>query len=113
MLENPRPGTLIEQREAQLTERLVAVVQASHEDRVAEVLDFASYLRTKYEYIGPADGSAKILLTMLDSGGALQFNPGELDTILAEIDRARDNDRDAVTYPLVSFATNSSANSTE
>lgn len=103
----------MEQRKAQLTERLVAVVQASHEDQVAEVLDFASYLRTKYEHTGTADGSAKILLTVLDSGGALQFDPGELDTILAEINQARDNDRDAVTYPLVSFATNSSANSTE
>ncbi len=112
-MENPRPEALIEQRKVQLTERLVAAVQELHEDQVAEVLDFASYLRTKYEYIGPADGSAKILLTMLDSGGALQFDPGELDTILAEINQARDNDRDAVTYPLVSFATNSSANSTE
>jgi len=84
----------MEQRKAQLTERLVAAVQELPEEQVAEVLDFASYLRTKHEILALPDGSPKTILGVSDGGGALQFDPGELDTILAEINRARDNDRD-------------------
>ena len=84
----------MEQRKAQLTERLVAAVQELPEEQVAEVLDFASYLHTKYESPAPHDGSPKTILGVLDRSGALQFDPGELDMILAEINHARDNARD-------------------
>ncbi|HEY8601838.1 MAG TPA: DUF2281 domain-containing protein [Thermomicrobiales bacterium] len=47
------------QRKAQLTERLVAEVQELPEDRVAEVLDFAGYLRAKYESLPPATNPPK------------------------------------------------------
>lgn len=83
----------MEQRKAQPTERLVAALQELPEAQVAEVLDFASYLRAKYEHPVTRSGSDKTLLGVLDEGGALQFEPGELDAILAEIERARDNDR--------------------
>lgn len=76
----------MEQRETQLTERLVAAVQELPEEQIAEVPDFASYSRAKYEHPGSADSPAKTLLRVLGGGGALQFDPGELETILAEID---------------------------
>ena len=82
----------MEQRKARLTERLVAAVQELPEEQVAEVLDFASYLRTRYESHPAESGSAQAILRVLDSGGALQFDPGELDLILTEIDHARDSD---------------------
>ncbi len=84
----------MEQRKAQLTERIIAAVQELPEERVAEVLDVASYLRAKHDQQVPRRGSAETLLHLLDNGGALQFAPGELDTILDEIDRARDTARD-------------------
>ena len=43
----------MEQRETQLTERLVAAVQELPEEQIAEVPDFASYSRAKYEHPGP------------------------------------------------------------
>jgi hypothetical protein len=83
----------MEQRKAHLTERIIATVRELSEEQATEVLDFASYLHTKRELQHPQRGSAEAILQVLNNGGALQFAPGELDSILEEIDHTRDTDR--------------------
>lgn len=83
----------MERRKADLTQQIVAAVQELPEEQMAEVLDFASYLRARHDRYAPPRDFGEEFLHILDSGGKLQFAPGELDVILAEIDRARDTDR--------------------
>ena len=85
------------QSKAQLTERLLAAVQGLPEDKVAEVLDFAGYLQSKFGQHRPPRGSAEAILQALqalEEVGPLQFDPGELEAILEDIERARDSDLD-------------------
>ena len=77
-----------------LTERLLVAVQGLPEDKVAEVLDFAGYLHSKYGQRGPKRGSAEAILKDLAENEPLQFEPGELDALLADIEQARDSDLD-------------------
>lgn len=64
------------------------------EDKVAEVLDFAGYLQTRIEPSRPLRGSAQAILQTLEMVGPLQFDPGELESILDEIALSRDRDAD-------------------
>jgi hypothetical protein len=82
------------QNKAQLTERLLAAVRGLPEDKVAEVLDFAGYLQSKISQHRPSRGSAEAILQALEEVGPLQFDPGELEAILEDIERARDSDLD-------------------
>lgn len=75
-----------------LPERLLTAVQGLPEDKVAEVLDFAGYLHSKYGQHGPKRGSPEAILQALEQYGPLQFEPGELDAILADIERSRESD---------------------
>jgi len=75
-----------------MTERLLATVQELPEDKVAEVLDFVGYLHSKYGQRHPERGSLEAFLQILQETGGLQFDPGELEAILADIERARDSD---------------------
>src|SRR5437764_15477248 len=77
------------QSKAQLTERLLAAVQGLPEDKVAEVLDFAGYLQSKFGQHRPPRGSVEAILQPLEEVGPLQFDPGELEAILEDIDPAR------------------------
>ena len=74
------------QSKAQLTECLLAAVQGLPEDKVAEVLDFAGYLQSKFGQHRPPRGSAEAILHALEEVGPLQFDPGELDTLLTDRD---------------------------
>ena len=80
------------QSKSQLTERLLAAVQELPEDKVAEVLDFAGYLQSKVGPRRPPRGSAEAFFQALEEVGPLQFDPGELEAILEDIERSRDSD---------------------
>ena len=82
------------QSKSQLTERLLATVQELPEDKVAEVLDFAGYLQSKIGPNRPPRGSAEAILQALEEVGPLQFDPGELEALLEDIERSRDSDLD-------------------
>ena len=82
------------QSKSQLTERLLATVQELPEDKVAEVLDFAGYLRSKVEPSCPPRGSAEAILQELEANGPLLFDPGELEVLLEDIEQSRDSDLD-------------------
>jgi hypothetical protein len=56
------------------------------------VIDFADYLRSKYAPDAPQRGSSEAILRALEQVGPLQFEPGELDTLLAEIQALREMD---------------------
>jgi len=71
---------------------LVAAVQGFPPDKVRQVIDFASYLRSKYAPDAPRRGSVEVILQALEQTGPLQFAPGELDTLLAEIQTMREMD---------------------
>jgi hypothetical protein len=49
------------------------------------VIDFASYLRSKYVPDAPQRGSAAAILQALEEVGPLQFESGELDSLLDDI----------------------------
>lgn len=73
-----------------LIHRLVATIQELPAERAAEVLDFASYLHSRYARTTPERGSAQAILRVLEDVGPLEFAPGELDALLADIARGRD-----------------------
>jgi len=54
--------------------------------RIEEVLDFIGFLKYK-ETLKPGRGSAEALLR---HAGAWQFEPGELDQLLTEIEQLRE-----------------------
>ena len=84
----------MEQTKESLLNRLVAVVQELPEDKLLEVYDFADYLQRKYRPRHLERGSAKAILQALERVGPLQFEPGELDDLLTDIERMRAMDLD-------------------
>jgi hypothetical protein len=72
--------------------RLQMAVRGLPPERIRQVIDFASYLRSKYVPEAPQHGSAAAILQTLEQVGPLQFAPGELDSLLAEIQTMRDMD---------------------
>ena len=82
----------MEQGKAWLTERIVEAVQELPEEKMAEVLDFAAYLQSKYAARRAERGSPEAILQALRETGGLQFEPGELDALLAEIEESRESD---------------------
>lgn len=79
----------MEQTKEHLLKGLIVVVQELSVDKLLEVLDFASYLHSKYSSQPPERGSAEAILQALERTGPLQFEPGELDALLADIERMR------------------------
>ncbi len=73
---------------------LVSAVQGLPSDKIRQVIDFASYLRSKYTFDSPRRGSPEAILQALEQTGPLQFVPGELDTLLAEIQVMRELDNE-------------------
>lgn len=57
-------------------------------DKVQEVVDFASYLRHRYQARSER-GSAGAILHALERTGPLEFREGELDALLEEIEAMR------------------------
>jgi len=71
---------------------LVTAVRGLPPDKVQQVIDFADYLRAKYASAAPQPGSGEAILQALEQTGPLQFAPGELDALLAEIQTLRETD---------------------
>ncbi len=77
-----------------LTDRLITVVRDLPADKVSEVVDFADYLQTKYAAPLPPRGSVEAILHALDQAGPLQFEPDELESLLADLQALRELDDD-------------------
>jgi hypothetical protein len=60
-------------------------------DKAQELMDFAHYLRQKYTP-HPQRGSATAILDTLEEVGPLQFEEGELDSLLKDIEAMRQMD---------------------
>jgi hypothetical protein len=60
-------------------------------DKIQEVLDFAHYLRLRY-VSKPERGSTTAILATLEDVGSLQFEEGELDSLLTDIEAMRQMD---------------------
>ncbi len=73
---------------AQLAERIALEVRDLPEERMQEVLDFVEFLKRKWEKERrPPRGSPEAILK---HAGVWQFEPGELDKILTDIEQMRD-----------------------
>ncbi len=79
-------------QDKQLRDHLVAAVQELPADKIIQVLDFVDYLQSKYNQRRPERGSAEAILQALERSGPLQFEPGELDALLTDIERMREMD---------------------
>jgi hypothetical protein len=53
-------------------------------DKVEELFDFAHYLHQRYAP-HPRRGSAEAILQTIEDVGPLEFEPGELDTLLESL----------------------------
>ena len=60
-------------------------------EKVQELIDFAYYLHQRYTP-HPQRGSSTAILDILEEVGSLQFEEGELDTLLADIEAMRQLD---------------------
>ena len=76
----------------QLTDRLVATVRELPIEKVSMLLDFAGYLQSQYSREIPERGSPDAVLRALEQVGPLEFEPGELDGLLDDIERMRETD---------------------
>ena len=76
----------------QIETHLTTAVRDLPPEKILQVIDFAGYLRSKYAPDAPQRGSVEAVLQALEQVGPLQFAPGELDTLLAEIQTMREMD---------------------
>ena len=76
----------------QIETRLEAAVRDLPHEKILQVIDFADYLRSRYAPDAPQRGSAEAVLQVLEQVGPLQFAPGELNTLLAEVQTMREMD---------------------
>ena len=76
----------------QIDNHLAAAVRDLPPEKILQVIDFADYLRSKYAPGAPQRGSSEAILQALEKVGPLQFAPGELKTLLAEIQTMREMD---------------------
>jgi len=82
----------MEQTKEQLTSRLIAAVQELPIEKVETILDFVSFLQSQYSQRLPERGSLEAVLQALEQVGSLQFDPGELDSLLTDIEHMRETD---------------------
>ncbi len=82
----------MEQPRQQLAGRLLRAVQDLPDDKIGEAIDFVEYLHSKYGQRQPPRGSAEAILQGLHETGGLRFEPGELDSLLAQIEHDRDSE---------------------
>ena len=72
--------------------QLAAAVRDLPPEKIRQVIDFADYLRSRYAPDGPERGSVEAILQALEQAGPLQFAPGELNALLADIQTMREMD---------------------
>jgi hypothetical protein len=73
------------------TVNLESLVAELPDEKAREVFDFAAYLHRQYAQ-QPGRGSARAILRALGEGGPLEFDDGELDALLAELEALRQLD---------------------
>lgn len=71
-----------------ILERLLADLPV---EKAQEVIDFAAYLQQQYAP-HPKRGSASAILGALEESGPLEFEEGELDMLLADLEAMRQLD---------------------
>jgi hypothetical protein len=76
----------MEQTKERLLDQLVETARELPKDKLLEILDFAGYLQSRYGQRRPERGSPEAILK---HAGKFQFEPGELDQLLAEIEQMR------------------------
>ena len=78
----------MEQSKENLLDQLLKMARPLPTDKIAEVLDFAAYLRARPQSppSGPERGSPQALLR---HAGVFRFASGELDHLLADIAQLR------------------------
>jgi len=76
----------------QIEARLATAVRDLPHEKILQVINFADYLRSRYAPEVPQRGSVEAVLQALEQVGPLQFAPGELNTLLAEIQTMREMD---------------------
>jgi hypothetical protein len=69
-------------------QELESIMEELPAEKVEELLDFAHYLYQRYTP-QPARGSADAILKTMEMVGPLQFEAGELDTLLEELNNMR------------------------
>jgi len=80
----------MQQTMTHLLEKLLTVARLLPNDKLAEVLDFASYLQQRWpDPSRPERGTAKALLS---HAGTFRLEPGELDRLIADIAQMRELD---------------------
>lgn len=84
---------LLDAKERLLTQ-LVAVVKELPNEQIAEVADFAGYLQSKHRSLDARPGSPQAVLGALERYGPLEFDEGELDTLMADVERLRNLELD-------------------
>lgn len=79
------------QPKSKSVQELETILAELPSEKVQEVVDFASYLRHRY---APSSrrGSPYAILRALEETGPLQFEEGELDSLLSEIEMMRQLD---------------------
>ena len=78
------------QTNIQLLERLIAALHDLPPDKLPQVFDFVGYLQGRYGRHTSPRGSAQAIMETIEGVGPLQFAPGELDAILADISASRE-----------------------
>ena len=70
----------------------MTAVQGLSPEKLLQVMDYVGYLCSRYAPDEPQRGSVETILQALEQIGPLQFAPGELNTLLAEIQTMREMD---------------------
>jgi hypothetical protein len=76
-----------------LLEQLIADVQNLPSEQIAEVAGYIQDLRSRTLRQESERGSPEAILQALETTGPLEFEPGELDKLLAEIEALRELDK--------------------
>lgn len=76
------------QTTATQTKELEDILADLPQDKVQELMDFADYLRQKYTS-NPKRGSAEAILKALEEVGPLQFEEGEFEMLMQDIEDMR------------------------
>jgi hypothetical protein len=78
----------------ELLDRLISIAQEMSADKIVEVVNFANALKYTPEKPRFERGSLEALLDAMNRFGPLEFEPGELETLLTEIYAMRELDLD-------------------
>lgn len=76
----------------ELLDHLISVVQELPADQIAEVSEFAEELKENSKKLGSERGSIEAIIETMNKFGPLEFEPGELENLLAEISAMRELD---------------------